>query len=314
MPISLLQLPQFPSKNLGQWAECPIPVRGRDSFSDLFLRVNGQGYGVVDSPLDIRHAVERIELQQDGDAVLSASPQALRIYEAMKNANDDVPDPSVLAIPLARLGLSSVSDWPTGKMDKFLLRVLLKAALPANSGGNPALTLTELTASARSEQLPEPMARGSVFTFHMATHLPVAGANIVENLALRNIRALTKLILFCPLIGGALNNAAGNAITSARITAGREVLFDATKQVALAELKHNGLYRGANPGGATPECMPVVFDVTGRPNDYLRIVDGNVRKTVKVEFNWDAGTAPETVHILAEGLIEDGGTPLVSGI
>lgn len=314
MPISHLPLPQFPSKNLGQWAECPIPVQGRDSFSDIFLRVNGQGYGVAGSALDIRHAVEKVELQQDGDTVLTASPHALRLYEGMRNSNQDQPDISVLAIPLARLGLSTVSDWPTGKMGKFLLRVLLKAALPANSGANPALTLTELTASARSEQLPEPMGRGSVFTFHMATHLPVAGANVIENLALRNLRALTKLIIFCPLTGANLNNAAGNAITSAKVTAGREVLFDATKQVALAELKHNGIYRGANYDGVTPECMPVVFDVTARPNDYLRIVDGNVRKTVKVEFNWDAGTAPETVHILAEGLIEDGGAPLVSGI
>lgn len=314
MPISLLPLPQFPSKNLGQWAECPIPVQGRDSFSDIFLRVNGQGYGVVNTPLQLENAVERIELQADGDTVLTVTPAALRVYEAMKNANVDSPDLSVLAIPLARLGLSQVSDWPTGKMGKFLLRVLLKAALPGN-GGNPALTLTELTASARSEQLPEPMGRGSVFTFHMATHLPVAGANIIENLSLRNLRALTKLILFCPHTAPALNNAAGNAITSAKVSVGREVVFDATKQVALAELKHSGLYRGAHYDGATPENMPVVFDVTGRPNDYLRLVDGNVRKTVKVEFNWDSTVAaPETVHILAEGLIEDGGTPLVSGI
>lgn len=312
--ISHLPLPQFPSKNLGQWAECPIPVQGRDSFSDIFLRVAGQGYGTTGAALSVPHVVEMVELQQDGETVLSASPHALRLYEALKNSNVDAPDTSVLHIPLSRLGLSTSSDWPTGKMGKLLLRVLLKAALPANSSGNPALTLTELTASARSEQLPEPMARGSVFTFHMASHTPVAGANVIENLSLRNLRALTKLILFCPISGAALNNAAGNAITAVKITAGREVVFDTTKQVALAELKANGLYRGANHDGAVPECLPVVFDVTGRPEDYLRLVDGNVRKTLKVEYTWASGTTPEPVHILAEGLIEDGGTPLVSGI
>ena len=313
--INLAPLPQFPSRNLGQWAECPLPVQGRDSFSDLFLRVAGQGYGVATTPLNVVHAVDSIELQQDGETVLSLSPHALRALEAFRNSNVDSPDPSVLHIPLSRLGLASVSDWPTGKMGKFLLRVLLKPALPANSGGNPALTLTDLTAHARSEQLPEPMGRGAVFTFHMASHLPVAGVNIIENLSLRNLRKLTKLVLFCPPVMPSLNNAAANAIVSVKVTAGREVVFDATRQIAIAELKANALYRGANYDGAVPEAFPVVFDVTARPLDYLSLVDGNVRKTLKVEYTWDGAiAAAQTVHILAEGIIEDGGAPLVSGI
>ena len=87
---------------------------------------------------------------------------------------------SVPHLPLARLGLSQVSDWPTGMMDKLLLRVKLKPSLPANSEGNPALTFTELTVQARVDQLPAPLARGDVFTFHMASHLPVEGVNTIE--------------------------------------------------------------------------------------------------------------------------------------
>lgn len=315
MPINLAPLPQFPSRNLGQWAECPLPVQGRDSFSEIFLRVAGQGYGSAGAPLDICHAVETVELQQDGDTVLSASPRALRLLEMFRNSNVDAPDNSVLSIPLARAGLSGASDWPTGKMGKLLLRVLLKPALTANSGGNPALALTELTAHARSEQLPEKTARGDVFTFHMATHQPTAGMNVIENIAVRNLRRLTKLVLFCPLRPGFLNNSASHSITSVRITAGREVVFDATKQIAVAELKASALYRGAHHDGNIPEAFPVVFDVTGRPLDYLNLVEGNVRKTLKVEFNWE-GAVPsgESVHILAEGILQDGNAQIVSGI
>lgn len=312
--ITLLPLNQFPAHNLGQWAECPLPVNGADSFHNILLRVAGQGYGTTGAPLDIQHAIESIEIAPDTGAVLTVSPRALRLMEVLTNANGDVADPSVLNIPLARLGLTGVSDWPTGKMGKCLLRVLPKAALPANSSGNSALTLTALTAHARSEQLAAPAPLGGVFSFHMSSHLPVTGWNIIESVSLGHLRALTKLLLFCPLSGASLNNTASNAITATKLTRGREVVYDATKQMALAELASSPLYRAQHIGGAENEFFAAVFDTTGRPGDFLGLVNGNVRQPLKLEYYWNPAVTPETVQIVAEGILAASADPLVSAI
>ncbi|MEN9575644.1 MAG: hypothetical protein RL514_3499 [Verrucomicrobiota bacterium] len=313
--IQLAPLPQFSGVALGQWAECPLPVRGTDTFHDLYLRVTGQGYGVAGSALDIQHAIESIEIAPSGGSVMTVFPRALRLWQTLRNSNADPSDVSVLAIPLARPGLSQVSDWPTGKMDKCLLRVLPKAALPANSGANPALTLTSISAYSRSEQLAAPADLGAVQSFHQASHTPVAGWNTIDNLSVGQLRALTKLLFYCPLSGVNLTNAASNAVTAVMVYRGKELVYDSTKQIAITELSHNPIYRGYHLGGEALEMFPCIFDVTGRPQDSLGLVAGNVRQTLVVKYYWDTGVAAvQGVNILAEGWLSSGADPVVAAI
>ena len=125
---------------------------------------------------------------------------------------------------------------------------------------------------------------------------------------------MTKLVLFCPLTAANLNNVASLAITKVKLWVGRTVIYDSSKQFARAELKASGLYRSSNHDGNEMECFPVILDIAGTPAEYLNLVEGNVRQTVKLEYTWAAGTTPETVHILAEGIIQDNSAPLVAAI
>jgi hypothetical protein len=156
-------------------------VRGRESFHNLIISAVGQGYGTTGQPLDLKHLIDKVELEQDGVTVFSADRFALHLLESYMNANADNVLVNSLVIPLARLGFGN-SDWPTDQMDKLFLKIFTKAALAANSGGNPALTVTNLLAQARFDLLPAPAARGSVCSVHTANHTTVTGTNTIENL------------------------------------------------------------------------------------------------------------------------------------
>lgn len=306
-------LPAFEPVRLGAACVCKLPVRGRESFHNLIVSCAGQGYGVSGTALDIMHVAEKVELEQDGVTVFTADPFGLRQLESYANANADKVLNNGLHIPLARLGFGN-SDWPTGKMDKLFLKIHTKAALPANSNGNPTLTFTNLLAQARFDLLPEPLARGSVFSVHTASHTTVAGTNTIENLPVGPLRRLTRIIAYCPLEGASLNNAAAHNIEWVRVHVGREKVFDASKEMVSIELAAHPLYRRLNQDDNVPESFPVMFDYTGREADFARLVEGDVRKNVKLEFGWKAGETVKPVNFLIEGALENETAPLKASV
>ena len=299
------EIPAFDTAALGATARAPLAV-GRRTYHSLLIQAEGLGAGGVGT-VDVRNAIEYVELFQSGKSKLMLKPGIhLHFLEHLNVTADPLPA-NFLHIPLSQPGVLE-SDWATGDMESFQLAVKIKAA----SGLPAGATFTRLRGWATYEDLAKPMPRGNVFTQSVVTpNTPVAGWNTIDNLTVGSLAALRRLLFQCPAAGTAWTSNTALAITQVKLSIGGENLFNMTRAAVEASLAYNAFHKW--PGVALG--FPVFLDLTNRVEDLAPLVYGNVRQPLKVEYFWDTnnGATPvQPVDILVNGLELGTDRPTVS--
>jgi hypothetical protein len=299
------EIPAFDTATLGATARAPLAV-GRRTYHSILLQAEGLGAGGAGT-VDVRNAIEYVELFVSGKSALMLKPALHMYYLDHLNATSDPIPSSFLHIPLSQPGILE-SDWATGDMESLQIAVKLKSAAGLPVGA----TFTRIKGWATYEDLAAPVPRGNVFTqMVISPNSPVAGWNTIDNLTVGSLVALRRLVFLCPPAGTLTVNPNASAITQVKISIAGELVCNLTRDSVACHLAHNPYYKA--PASVSYIGFPVFLDLTNRVSDLAAVVNGNVRQPVKVEYFWDSGAfAPTPFEILVDGLQLGVSRPIVA--
>lgn len=225
--------------------------------------------------------VEYVALLQDGSQKIYIEPGLQRKLDSIQNSTDDTLPANFILVPLRRLGIPG-SAWGGADIGELQLDVKLKAAGPAGS------TFTTIRGWEAFTPLATAQNRGDVFIQQVLQQAnPIAGWNQINDLQVKNIVTLSKLLF------------ENNAITEVKVSVGGREVYHRTKDAAAFELAISPIYK--RPG--TLDFFPVVLDDLGSPADYVPLLENGARRDLKIEYFWDTTVnATAAFNILAEGI------------